>query len=48
MNGVVGQIITILLTLLENLPVKEFWKLVKIWQNYSHEFGVQFFAHPVK
>jgi len=48
MKGVVGQIITILLTLLENLPVKEFWKSVKIWQNYSDEFGVQFFCPPCK
>ena len=32
---------------LENLSVKEFWKSVKIWLNYGHEFGVQFFAHPV-
>jgi len=31
---------------LENLPVKEFWRLVKIWQNYGHEFGVQFFGPP--
>jgi len=28
--------------------VKEFWKSVKNWQSYCHEFGVQFFlAHPV-
>ena len=34
--------------LLQNLSVKQFWKSVKIWQNYGHEFGVQFvLAHPV-
>ena len=28
--------------------VKEFWKSVKNWQSYCHEFGVQLFlAHPV-
>ena len=28
--------------------VKKFWKSVKNWQSYCHEFGVQFFlAHPV-
>ena len=28
--------------------VKEFWKSVKNWQSYCHEFCVQFFlAHPV-
>ena len=28
--------------------VKEFWKSVKNWQSYCHEFGVQFsLAHPV-
>jgi len=32
-----------LLQIYENLPVEEFWKSVKIWQNYGHEFGVQFF-----
>jgi len=26
--------------LLENLPVNEFWKSVKIWQRYYHEYGV--------
>jgi len=26
--------------------VKEFWKSVKNWQIYSHEFGVQFFGPP--
>jgi len=29
--------------LLENLPVEEFWKPVKMWQNCDREFGVQFF-----
>jgi len=29
--------------LLQNLPVKELCKSVKIRQNYGHEFGVQFF-----
>ena len=48
MQGVVGPIITtLLLNLLENIPVKEFWKSVKIWQNCGHEFGMQFLAHPV-
>ena len=32
--------------LLESLPEKEFWKSVKIWQNYGHGFGVQFFGPP--
>ena len=32
--------------LLENVPVKEFWKSVKIWQSHGHEFGVQFFGPP--
>jgi len=27
--------------------MEEFWKSVKMWQNYGHEFGVQFLAHPV-
>ena len=41
----VESLITNLFTanLLQNLLVKEFWKSVKIWQNYGHEFGVQFF-----
>ena len=26
--------------------MKEFWKSVKIWQNYGLEFGVQFFDPP--
>jgi len=26
--------------------VKEFWKSVKNWQSYCHEFGVQFFGPP--
>ena len=31
---------------LENLPVKRYWKSVKIWRNkYSHKFGVHFLAH---
>ena len=35
--------------LLENLPAEEFWKSVKIWKNYGHEFGVEFFlTHPVR
>jgi len=29
---------------LENLQVKEFWKPVKLWQSYYHEFGVSFFG----
>ena len=29
------------------LPVEEFWKSVQIWQNYGHEFRVQFVAHPI-
>jgi len=32
----------------ENLPVKEFWRADKIWQNYDHKFGEQFLAHPVQ
>jgi len=29
--------------------VKEFWKSVKIWQSYRHEFGVPvFFEHSVE
>jgi len=32
--------------LLENLPVEEFWKSVKMWQNCDREFGVQFFGPP--
>jgi len=26
--------------------VKEFWKSDKFWQNYGHEFSVQFFGPP--
>ena len=29
---------------LKSLQVKEFRKSVEIWQNYGHEFGVQFFG----
>jgi len=32
--------------LLQSLQVKEFWKSVKFWQNYGHEFSVQFFGPP--
>ena len=32
--------------LLRNIPVNEFWKSIKIWQNYGHEFDVQFFGPP--
>ena len=32
---------------LENLTAKEFWKSVKNWQKYGHEFRVLFLAHPV-
>ena len=28
--------------------VKEFWKSVKNWQSYCHEFGVQFFGPPCR
>ena len=34
--------------LLKNQPVKEFWKSVKIWQTYDHEYGVPpFIEHCV-
>ena len=31
--------------LLTNLPLKEFWKLVKIWLSYCHAFVGSFFGH---
>jgi len=30
-----------------SLTVKEFWKSVKIWQSYRHEFGGPFFCNTV-
>ena len=33
--------------LLENLPVKEMWISVKVWQKYGQEIGRQFLAHSV-
>jgi len=33
--------------LLENLSVKIFWKSVKVWCRYSHEFGVTLFIGTV-
>jgi len=50
MQDVMGPRITTLLQIYyrkQNVPVKEFWRSVKIWQNYGHKFSVQFLAHPV-
>jgi len=41
MQGAVGPIYNhFTANLLMNLSVKEFWKSIKFWQNYSYEFGV--------
>jgi len=48
-EGMVGSIICVLLEIYFFLAVKEFWKSVKNWQNYCHEFGVLLFlGHRVE
>ena len=47
-RGVVGYINHFATYLPRNLSEKIFWKSVKIWQNYSHEFVASIFlAHPL-
>jgi len=43
----VGSIIRFVGNLLLFPTMKEFWKSVKNWQSYRHEFGVQFFWDTV-
>jgi len=38
---------TLNIRLTANLPVENFFKSVKIWQNYDHESVAPFVAHPV-
>jgi len=46
--GVVGTLtITSIANLSLSLTVKEFWKSVKIWQSYHHEFGGPLFWNTV-
>ena len=32
--------------LIASLPLKEYWKSVKIWRSYCYEFGVYIFGTP--
>jgi len=41
-SGIFSNQFTI--TLLPSLPMKEFWKSVKIWRSYCYEFGVVLFG----
>ena len=58
MQGYVGSLVTTLLRIYSSKRIlkigyqgifqwKKDCKSIKIWQNYAHEYGVQFFAHPV-
>ena len=38
-----GGIFTFIANLSQSLPVKKFWKSVKIWQSYWHNFTATFF-----
>jgi len=44
-GGIFGYYFTANLSL--SLTVKEFWKLVKIWQSYCHEFGGLLFFRDI-
>jgi len=47
-EGVVGSIVWILLEIYFIFPAEnEFWKSVKNWQSYRHEFGVLLFWDTV-
>ena len=42
MQGVVGVLLTTLLQIYKKIFREKFWKSVKIWQNYGHEFVASF------